>query len=150
MRACYCIFSLCVSAQRLSIVSWCDQNTKVDRHVNRQLLEPHSSPGSWTGEQLYSNHTAVLCVVTSIRLEETRLSPLTVSLSPPSCPALQSSILFSPAQSCSVVHECQLSAASTLYLSLPLPLSFTSSLFLPHSLSPSLISLSVQRKNVCK
>lgn len=59
-------------------------------------------------------------------------------LPPPSCPALQSSILFSLAQSCSVVHECQLSAASTLYLSLPLTLPQSLGLSLPPSLLISL------------
>lgn len=126
LRACYCIFSRSVSAQRLSIVSWCDQTIGVDMQVNKQTFEPYLSPSGSTGELLPWNQNGW----------RRRLPPLKASLSPPSCPALQSSILFSLAQSCSVVHECQLSAASALYLSLPLPRSL--SLSLPPSLLISL------------
>lgn len=144
LRACYCIFSQRVSAQRLSIVSWCDQNMEVDRQVNKQVFVAYLPPGRSAGKPPRWSHK-----------EETASSSQGFPLST-SRPALQSSILFSLAQSCSVVHECQLSAASTLYLSLPLPLPLALPqvsqplFFLPHSLSPSLSSLSVQRKNDCK
>lgn len=113
LRAFHCIFSWCVSTQRLSIASWCDQNIQVDRRVNKQFLNHTFPPRCPAGEQLHWNQNMAGGVTSSSR---------SFSFSSPARPAFQSSILFSPAQSCSVVHECQLSAGSTLYLSLPLPL----------------------------
>lgn len=123
LRGCYCIFSQCVSAQRLSIVSRCDQTWRSIGALLSRPLNPRLSPGCLTGEQLHckENMAGGLCFLLS-RLPST----------------LQSSILFSPAQSCSVVHECQLSAASSLSPSLPLLLTLPRSLsllFLPISLS---------------
>lgn len=61
LRAYYCIFNRCVSAQRLSIVSWCDQNGRVDPaglisvflnrtahlEVSTGELEPRVAGGRW-------------------------------------------------------------------------------------------------------
>lgn len=52
LRGCYCIFSRCVSAPRLSIVSRCDQNISVDERVNLQVFEAYLTHSASTGEQL--------------------------------------------------------------------------------------------------
>lgn len=130
LRGCYCIFSRCV---RLSIVSCCDQNIWVDARVNLQVFEAY---------------------LTHIKSRQVRWRLSMPSSSSQGFPSSQPSVPpsnppSSPAQSCSVVHECQLIALSPSSLSPSLPLNpppVSSS----SCLSPSLSSLSVQRKNDCK